>query len=75
MALVAGMSILIEHEGGGIAVTEAMEMTNISLTDISYLKAILLEIAVGSAVMIAVGVVYFLKRMLTRPLKISKNIL
>ena len=75
MALAAGMSILIEHEGGGIAVTEAMEMTNISLTDISYLKAILLEIAVGSAVMIAVGVVYFLKRMLTRPLKISKNIL
>ena len=29
LLLFNGMSILIEHEGGGIAVTEAMEMTNI----------------------------------------------
>ena len=29
-ALIAGVSILIEHEGGGIAVTEAIEVTNAS---------------------------------------------
>ena len=74
-ALVLGMSILIESEDGGIAVTEAMEMTNVSLMDISYLNSILIEIAIGAAAMIIVGIVYFLKRVFTRPLKISKNIL
>jgi len=75
VALVAGMSILIEREGGGIAVTEAMEMTNISFTDMSYLNTIIFELIVGTVVMILIGIVYFLKRSYTRPLKISKNVL
>ena len=69
------MSILIEREGGGIAVTEAMEMTNISFTDMSYLNTIIFELIVGTVVMILIGIVYFLKRSYTRPLKISKNVL
>lgn len=75
LALIASMSILIENEGGGIAVTEAIEVTNESLSDESYLYTILLEIAVGTAIMVIIGVAYFLKRKYTRPLRISKNIL
>lgn len=75
VSLVANMSILIEQEGGGIAVSEAIRATNMSFADISFLFATGLDIAVGFAVMAIAGLVYFLKRKYTRPLKISKNIL
>ncbi len=75
VSLVAGLAVLIEREGGGIAVTEAIQVTNSSFTDMNYLLAILPELGVGLAVMAIVGVVYFLKRKYTRPLTISKNVL
>ncbi|MGN1457422.1 MAG: hypothetical protein ACI4XP_05655 [Acutalibacteraceae bacterium] len=75
IALVANMSILIEQKGGGIAVSEAIQATNMSFADMSFLFAAGLDIAIGLAVMAAVGLIYFLKRKYTRPLKISKNIL
>ena len=74
-ALVAAMSVLIEREGGGIAVTEAMQATNASLGDMGYLGGILIELGIGIAAMAVIGIVYFMKRVYTRPLKISKNIL
>lgn len=74
-ALIAGTAILIENEGGGIAVTEAIQITNSSFTDFGYLRSIIFELAAGTAVMIIIGIIYFLKRKYTRPLTISKNIL
>ncbi len=74
-ALIAGTAILIENEGGGIAVTEAIQITNASFADFGYLRSIIIELAVGTAVMIIIGIIYFLKRKYTRPLTISKNIL
>lgn len=75
MALVASMAVLIEREGGGIAVSEAIFATNMSFKDQNYLMSILIESGIGIGVMIVVGIAYFLKRKYTRPLKISKNIL
>ena len=75
ISLVANMSILIEQKGGGIAVSEAIQVTNMSFGDMSFLFAAGLDIAIGFAVMAIVGLAYFLKRKYTRPLKISKNIL
>lgn len=74
-SLIAGMSILIEHEGGGIAVTEAISVTNASLVNMDYLMSVLVEVGIGVVVMLIIGGIYFLKRSLTRPLRISKNIL
>lgn len=75
ISLVANMSILIEQKGGGIAVSEAIQATNMSFGDMSFLFSAGLDIAIGFAVMAIAGLVYFLKRKYTRPLKISKNIL
>ncbi len=75
MAIIANIAVLIEKEGGGIAVSEAIEVTNDSLKDLSYLNTIILDIIIGSAIMIIIGIAYFLKRKYTRPLKISKNVL
>lgn len=74
-AIIANMAILIEQKGGGIAVSEAIEATNMSLLDIDYMLSVLLDIAVGIILIIVIGVIYFLKRKYTRPLKISENIL
>lgn len=74
-ALIAGVSILIEHEGGGIAVTEAIEVTNASFASTDYLLSVIFEIGTATVIMLIVGGIYFLKRHLTRPLKISKNVL
>ena len=73
--LAAEYAALIENEGGGIAVTEAIQITNSSFTDFGYLRSIIFELAAGTAVMIIIGIIYFLKRKYTRPLTISKNIL
>lgn len=77
-AIVTALAIQIEREGGGIAVAEAMQVTNTYLTDpsySSYIWTILIELAVGVVVMALIGLGYFLKRRYTRPLKISKNVL
>ena len=74
-AIVANMAVLIEREGGGIAVSEAMEVINASFSDTSYLLPIVNEIIFGTVLMAITGGIYFLKRSLTRPFKISKNIL
>lgn len=74
-ALIAGTAILIENEGGGIAVSEAIQITNASFADMGYLLSIIIEIVTGAVVMIIIGIIYFLKRKYTRPLTISKNIL
>ncbi len=74
-ALVAAMSIQIERDGGGIAVTEAIRATNECFLDGGFLTSILIEIAAGAAAIAAVGGLYFLKRSMTRPLKISRNLL
>ncbi len=75
LALVTNMAILIEHAGGGIAVSEAIQSTNDSLINNGYIFPVLLDLGIGVVVMVAVGVLYFLKRKYTRPLKISKNVL
>ncbi len=75
MAQVANMAVLIEQHGGGIAVSEAISATNSSIEDTSYLNILLIEMIVGILVMMIIGIIYFLKRKYTRPLKISKNIL
>lgn len=74
-ALVANMAIMIENEGGGIAVAEAIVSTNTGFADQGYLFSALIELGIGFAVITAVGFAYFLKRSLTRPTKISKNLL
>lgn len=74
-AIVANMAILIEQEGGGIAVSEAINAIAMSLTDRDYLFSVLFDIATGIVIINLTGVIYFLKRKYTRPLKISKNIL
>lgn len=75
LALIANMAILIERNGGGIVVTEAIESTNASFMTFSILNGIVLELIIGTALMAVIGVLYFFKRALTRPLKISKNLL
>lgn len=75
VALITANSIMIENDGGGIAVREAVSLTNMTLTEHSYLNSIILELIVGISIMIITGIAYFLKRSLTRPLKISKNVL
>ena len=74
-AMVANMAVLIEQAGGGIAVSEAMEVINASFGDFSYVRPVLTDTVIGFVLMLAAGAVYFLKRKLTRPLKISDNIL
>ena len=74
-AIVANMAVLIEREGGGIAVSEAMQVINASFIDNSYLMPIVNEIVLSTVFMVMTGGIYFLKRSLTRPFKISKNIL
>ncbi len=74
-AIVANMAVLIERAGGGIAVSEAMEVINASFSDTSYLMPIIDEIIMGTIFMAITGGIYFLKRSLTRPFKISNNIL
>ena len=75
LAIVASMAILIERNGGGIAVSEAIDVINVSLSDISYIMPVIIDTITGFGFMVITGIVYFLKRALTRPLKISNNIL
>lgn len=75
MALVANMAILIEQAGGGIALSEAIDATNSGFGDFSFTNSVLTDILIGTVVIIIVGIIYFLKRKYTRPLKISKNVL
>ncbi len=75
LAMVANMAILIEQAGGGIAVAEAIEVINESFRDISYLMPVINDTVAGIVLMGAAGMIYFLKRKLTRPLKISENVL
>ena len=49
--------------------------SNSGLMEQSYQMIALSELTAGIAVILAVGAVYFLKRILTRPMKISKNLL
>lgn len=74
-AMVANMAVLIERAGGGIAVSEAMEVINSSFGDITSMSPIIWDTIIGIILMSATGFLYFLKRKYTRPLKISKNIL
>ena len=75
LAMVASMAILIERNGGGIAVSEAFDVINASFKDISYIMPVITDTIVGFVLMIITGGIYFLKRAFTRPLKISNNIL
>ena len=75
VAIIANMAILIEQKGGGIAVSEAIEAINMSLTDMDYMISVLFDILIGIVTINLTGAVYFLKRKYTRPLKISQNIL
>ena len=74
-AVVINMAIRIEGNGGGIVVTEAIESTNSNIMTFGILNDLVFELILGTAVMAVIGVIYFLKRMFTRPLKISKNLL
>lgn len=74
-AMVAGMAIEIERQGGGIALTESIETTNTILSSAENISELITEIIVGCFVMVMIGGIYFLKRSFTRPLKISKNLL
>ncbi len=75
LAMVASMAILIERNGGGIAVSEAVDVINASFSDISYITPVIIDTATGLGLIVITGIIYFLKRAFTRPLKISKNIL
>ncbi|MBQ9460725.1 MAG: hypothetical protein IJU51_02240 [Clostridia bacterium] len=75
VAMIMETAILIEREGGGIAVSESISITNSGLADTSVLMSVLPELIVGLVLMVAVGIVYLLKRIFTRPMKISKNLL
>lgn len=75
LSMVASMAILIERNGGGIAVSEAIDVINSSFGDLSYIMPVIIDTSMGLGFMIIVGIIYFLKRAFTRPLKISNNIL
>ncbi len=74
-AMVLETAIYIEREGGGIAVSESIGITNSGLMDASAAATLLPEVSIGIIVILAAGAVYFLKRALTRPMKISGNLL
>lgn len=74
-AMVLETAILIEREGGGIAVAEAINITNSGLMDQTYRTGFLTSVAIGCGLIAVVGAAYFLKRKYTRPMKISKNLL
>ncbi len=75
ISIAANMAILIEQKGGGIAVSEAIQATNMSFMDFDFMFSSLMDIAVGTVIIILSGIIYFLKRKYTRPLKISQNVL
>ena len=75
VAIIANMAVLIEQAGGGIAVSEAVNVINSSLADTLYLMPIIDTVIKSSLLMVLTGIIYFLKRNFTRPFKISKNIL
>lgn len=74
-ALIVNTAVLIESEGGGIAVGEAIAATNSGFSDNGTLMMFIFELAAGAVVILFTGAMYFLKRSLTRPLKMSKNVL
>ncbi len=74
-AMVLETAIGIERDGGHILISESIDITNSVLSDPANLASFAPEIAAGLLVILATGIVYFLKRMLTRPMKISKNLL
>lgn len=75
VAMVLETAIGIERDGGGIVVSESIDITNSVLGDMSGISAVIPELVIGIIVILATGFAYFLKRMLTRPMKISKNLL
>lgn len=75
VSLVLTSAVEIERLGGGIAISESIEITNASLCDKTYIFSLLPELIVGLVLIAAAGLGYYLKRAYTRPMKISKNIL
>ena len=75
VAMILNTAIMIEREGGGIALSESIYITNSSFEDTANLWALVPELSIGVSIIIVVGIVYLLKRKYTRPMKISKNIL
>lgn len=75
LSIVVNMAILIERQGGGIAVSEAINAVGMSLSDNDFFTSVLIDTAIGIMTIIAAGFIYFLKRKYTRPLKISENLL
>ncbi len=75
LGIVFNTAIDIEREGGGIAISEAIDITNSSFSDTSILWTLIPELAIGLGLIVMVGIAYFIKRCNTRPTKISKNIL
>ena len=70
-AMIFSAAVLIEREGGGFALEEAVGISNSGLFSLQ----VLIETGVGLGLIAASGLAYYLKRVLTRPMKISRNIL
>lgn len=75
VALVVKTALLIERNGGGIAISKSIGKTNSFLSDGDFLFRHIMETGTGLLLIAAAGIVYLLKRSYTRPMKISKNLL
>ena len=75
ISLVVKTALLIERNGGGIAISKSIGKTNTFLSDGDYLLRHLVETGTGLILIAAAGIIYLLKRNHTRPMKISKNLL
>ena len=75
ISMVVQTAVDIERDGGGIEIARSADIINLSLKESETVQMYIPEAVVGVALIILTGIVYFIKRSLTRPMKISKNLL
>ncbi len=75
LSVVLQTAIDIERQGGGIAVSEAIDIIRQSVEAPEGLQPYVTDTCVGIGAIVLVGFLYFLKRRYTRPTRLSKNLL
>ena len=75
VSMIVQTAVDIERDGGGIEIARSADIINLSLREPETLQMYLPETLVGIGLILVIGTAYFIKRKLTRPMRVSKNLL